>query len=45
VCYSEMRCAYEVTEAYKDLPKNWEVIVGGTELITPDALLIKLRGL
>ena len=45
LCYSEMRCAYEVTSAYKDSPKNWEVIVGGTELITPDVLLIRLRGL
>jgi len=24
VCYSEMRCAYEVT----NLPKNWDVIIG-----------------
>ena len=45
ICYSEMRCAYEVTEHYKDSSKNWEVIVGGTDLITPDVLLIKLRGL
>ena len=45
VCYSETRCAYEVTEVYKDSSKNWEVIIGGTEIITPDVLLIRLRGL
>lgn len=43
--YSEMRCAYEVTEAYKESAKNWEVIMGGTELIQPDTFLIRLRGL
>ena len=45
ISYSEMRCAYEVTDAFKDSSKNWEVIVGGTELITPEMLLIRLRGL
>ena len=32
--FSETRCAYEVTEAYK----QWEVIVGGSELLTPEAV-------
>eukprot|EP00794_Sanderia_malayensis_P007018 gene7018-7803_t len=39
MCYSETRSAYEVTEAYKDTTKNWECIIGSTELITPDNLL------
>ncbi len=44
-CYSEMRCAYEVTNAYKEASKNWECIVGGTELLTPDNFLVRLRSL
>ena len=45
VCYSEIRCAYQVTETFKDSQKNWEVLIGGTELLTPETLLVRLRGL
>lgn len=39
--YSECRCAYEVTEAYK----GWEILVGGTELLTPDGFLYRILSL
>jgi len=39
--YSETRAAYEVTEAYK----QWEVMIGGTELLTPDGFLYRILSL
>lgn len=43
VTYAEMRCAYEVTAQYKQ--NNWEIIVGSSQLITPDTFLESLRKL
>ncbi|XP_014216865.1 protein ROP isoform X2 [Copidosoma floridanum] len=34
-CFSEVRCAYEVTNN----AKNWEVIIGSSHLITPKSFL------
>ena len=39
--FSETRCAYEVTEAYK----QWEVIIGGSELLTPEGFLYRIQSL
>ena len=37
--YSEVRCSYEVAN------KSWEVLVGGTELLTPDGFLYRILNL
>ncbi|CAG4940190.1 unnamed protein product [Parnassius apollo] len=41
ICFSEIRCAYEVTAALK----NWEVIIGSSHILTPDTFISNLSSL
>ncbi|XP_058808870.1 protein ROP isoform X2 [Phymastichus coffea] len=41
VCFSEIRCAYEVTNN----AKNWEVIIGSSHIITPKSFISELAKL
>ncbi|XP_034978178.1 syntaxin-binding protein 3 [Zootoca vivipara] len=41
ITYSEMRCAYEVSQAYK----SCEVIIGSTNIVTPRRLLDDVKAL
>merc|ERR1719210_2898943 len=40
-CFSEFRAGYEVTNERK----NWEVIVGGSQILTPEGFLKEVKGL
>merc|ERR1711936_412170 len=40
-CFSELRCAYEVTND----KKNWEIIMGGSHLLTPEEFLEGMKDL
>ena len=39
LCYSEMRSAYELCQVYK----NWDIHIGGTHILTPEAFLSDLE--
>ncbi|KAM9379421.1 LOW QUALITY PROTEIN: syntaxin-binding protein 3 [Phaethornis superciliosus] len=41
ITYSEMRCAYEVSQAYK----SCEVVIGSTHILTPRRLLDQVKSL
>merc|ERR1712212_217984 len=40
-CFSELRCAYEITND----KKNWEIIMGGSHLLTPEEFLEGMKDL
>ncbi|TPP59394.1 Protein ROP [Fasciola gigantica] len=43
VSYSEMRCAYEVMNTASG--KQWDIVIGGTHLLVPEAFLGDLEKL
>ncbi|KAM3175424.1 hypothetical protein ACTXT7_008570 [Hymenolepis weldensis] len=52
ISYSEMRCAYEVMAAYSQVVssgggagKQWDILVGGTHLLTPETFISDLERL
>lgn len=56
ISYSEMRCAYEVMAAYTSVTgggggggggggKQWDILVGGTHLLTPETFISDLERL
>lgn len=53
ISYSEMRCAYEVMAAYSSVVnsggggggKQWDILVGGTHLLTPEIFISDIERL